>query len=129
MKHICAISLLATLLFASSCSEPPRFLFLNRSGRDIVVELPQKKIPIADGQFVELYFDPSMVLSSAGEHHEYHCRYPLPVADYMESGRPSGRFAFSLESDGKIYARKIAGGRPTNTIPAQPAGFPLAMLN
>jgi hypothetical protein len=129
MKHLCTISALAILVFATSCSKPPRFLFLNRSGRDIVIELPQKKIPIADAQFVELYFDPSMVVSIAGVRRAYPWRYPLPAVDYMEFGRPAERFAVSLEADGKIYARKIFAGKPMDAMPTQPAGFPLAVLN
>ncbi len=126
MKHLCAVVVLAVMLLVVSCSEPPRFLFLNRSGHDIVVELPKRARTIANGQFVELKFDPAMVISVANERRVYSWRYPLPVEEYVEYGRSSGRFAFSLESDGKIYARKIVGGSPSETIPIQPAGFPLS---
>lgn len=125
MKVSYNIGLLVFMLLVAGCSEPPRYLLLNNSGHDIVVKLGLKDYPIRNGQYLELYYDPATTIDWAGTAHVYRWQYPLPSSDYMEFGRPSGRFAVSLEADGEIYARKISNGRPADSIPHQPAGYPI----
>jgi hypothetical protein len=117
------------LLVLFACTNPPRFLLLNNSGHRISVEQDEKNILIEVGQYAELKFDPSLALLWDGKMHKYQWRYPLPPSEYMEFGKPSERFAVSLESDFGIYARKIVDGKPSDNLPSQPPGFPFFLLN
>jgi hypothetical protein len=126
MKSISQTIGILMLLSFVSCSKPTHFLFLNDSGRTIIINgnfLPS--LAIAPGDFAELQFDPTLQVSWGGTSHRYAWKFPLPASDFMEFGKPTERFAVSLESNGSVYARKIANGRPSDTLPHQPEGFPL----
>lgn len=129
MKNI--VLLIGTILsFALiSCSKPPHFLLLNSSGRDVFVEtVTGQKVAITSGQWIELEFSPALKILQDGKLLGYAWRYPSPASEFMEYGKPTERFAVSLEPDGAIYARKIMYGKPSAFIPDQPSGFPLTPL-
>ncbi len=129
MKNIVLLIGAILSLALISCSKPPHFLLLNNSGRDVVVEtLDGQKIAITSGQWIELEFSPALKVLWDGKPHGYGWRYPSPPSDFMEYGKPTERFAVSLEPDGAVYARKIMDGKPAATLPNQPPGFPLAPL-
>jgi hypothetical protein len=84
---------------------------------------------VQPGKYVELAFSQDLALEAGGTRYKYAWRAPLPPEKYMEFGRPSERFALSIEPDNSVHARLISDGKPSDVLPPQPSGFPLQPIS
>jgi len=126
MKSYIRMLLLSAVIELFACSYAPHFLLLNHSSQAVAVYVGESLEKIVEpGNYVELAFSQELALAVGSKRYKYAWRAPAPAEKYMEFGRPTERFALSIEPDSNVYARLISDGRPSNVLPSQPSGFPL----
>jgi hypothetical protein len=115
---------MAGVYIALGPCRPANMVFVNNTGRNLVVVADGRSSPLPSGGAAEIWppYNSQELTIQIGGGKVW--RYKMAPLEYGQSG-VGHSYYLQVEADGSVFVLPFKADRPTQNLPTQPTGYPL----